>query len=274
MKRFFAILFGSVFFIFWMIGAVQSCSDVSDQGDYPTDDVEELDTIRSVHKHQRTWLDYNNSEQYSVVYSVESADESKSARERLAFEVESWETEEQFWAKVYLDLYEKSKSQLHFIQDSLQFIGDSLQLGREDFARMVVSFVQDIPYNYILPEGCEGHEDFPCVPNVKFGILSPIEFLNTLQGDCDTRTVLLFTLLRNFGYEPVILNSNEYLHSMLALDISTSGEYLEHRGKRYAFWETTNIGWLPGMIPPDMSTLSFSLRVTVIFSGSNKGSRA
>lgn len=222
------------------------------------DDVEEYDSTQTKRTHKRAWLDYYSNENYRVAYGVNASLESDAYHDRFNFYPATWETDEEFWQKVYYDLYDKNKTRLGFVQDSLQHIGDSLKLNRDDFARMVVSFVQDIPYNYILPDStCEGHEDHPCVANVKYGIFSPVEFLNTLQGDCDTRTVLLFTLLRNFGYEPVIINSGEYLHSMLALDITASGDYLEYKGKRYAFWETTNVGWLPGMLPPDMNNTSY-----------------
>ena len=223
------------------------------------DEVEydEYDSIRSVYRHRRNWLDYYNNRDYSVRYAVSSTQDDEAFHDRDALEVQYWEDDNDFWKKVYFDLYDQNKSRLNFIQDSLLFIRDSLNMNREDFARMVVAFVQDIPYNYILPEGCEGHDDHPCVPIVKFGILSPVEFLNRLQGDCDTRTVMLFTLLKNFSYDPVILNSNEYLHSMLALDLPTSGDYIMHKGKRYAFWETTNVGWLPGMLPPDMNNTAY-----------------
>jgi hypothetical protein len=259
MKRILLFLFIALLFLSWMMSVFQSCTEgfSAEMDDTTVDDYSEYDTAQTLQHHARTWLDYFNNKNYSVRYAVESSMEEKAFAERDAFFVESWSTDEEFWRMVYMDLYEKNKNQLSFIQDSLTYIRDSLQLEREDFARMVVSFVQDIPYNYILPDSCAGHNDFPCMPNVKYGIYSPIEFLNSLHGDCDTRTVLLFTLLRNFGYEPVILNSTEYLHSMLALDIPSSGEYLEHKGKRYAFWETTNVGWLPGMIPPDMSNKNY-----------------
>ncbi len=259
MKRILFILFGMMIALYWMVSTFQSCTASFDSAKQSeaVDDFEEYDTAQTVHKHKRSWLEYNSNTNYSVQYAVNSSEETAAFNERDAFIVDHWETDEEFWQKVYLDLYEQNKGRLTFIQDSLQFIRDSLQLEREDFARLVVSFVQDIPYNYILPDSCTGHDDFPCVPYVKYGILSPIEFLNTLQGDCDTRTVLLFTLLRNFGYEPVILNSTEYLHSMLALDIPTTGDYLDYKGKRYAFWETTNVGWLPGMLPPDMNNKTY-----------------
>jgi len=259
MKRILAVLFGMMIILSWLVSAFQSCTaEYSYQEESEeTNDFEEYDTAQTIHKHSRAWLDYYNNETYSVQYAIGSSLEAAAYGDRDVLWIDQWETEEEFWGKVYFDLYDKNKDRLTFIQDSLQFIRDSLQLGREDFARMVVSFVQDIPYHYILPDSCAGHDDFPCVPDVKYGIFSPVEFLDKLQGDCDTRTVLLFTLLRNFEYEPVILNSSEYLHSMLALDIPVTGDYIEHRGKHYAFWETTNVGWLPGMLPPDMSNKNY-----------------
>jgi hypothetical protein len=260
MKKFFTILFIVFFLLFWMVGAFQSCTDsITYTPDYDEEnEFDEYDSTALMLTHKRSWLDYYNEETYSMKYAVPAYAGEAAQRGRNGFEVDHWETDNDYWRQVYFALYDQSKTQLNFVQDSLQHLRDSLQLSRDDFARMVVSFVQDIPYNYVVPDSCDAHhQDYPCLPNVKYGLLSPVEFLNTLHGDCDTRTVLLFTMLRNFGYEPVIVNSNEYLHSMLALDITTSGDYLEHRGKRYAFWETTNVGWLAGMLPPDMNNTSY-----------------
>lgn len=80
-----------------------------------------------------------------------------------------------------------------------------------------------------------------------------MEFLHTLKGDCDTRTVLLYGLLKGLGYSPKIANSEFYLHSMLLLDIPSRGEYLVENGKRYYFWETTAAGWQSGQLPPRFS---------------------
>lgn len=259
MKKFFAFVFIFFFAFFWIVGMFQSCSDTSTETtEIDEFEVEAYDSVTEMHTVSRKWLDYHNDVTYTAHYSLQKKWHSEAYDSRDQFNVTYWQNDDDFWRQVYIGLYNQNRNQLDFIQDSLQYIGDSLKLDRTDFAHMVVSFVQDIPYNYVLPDSCDAkHSDFPCVPFVKYGILSPVEFLCTLQGDCDTRTVLLFTLLRNFGYEPVIVNSNEYLHSMLALDIPTSGDYLEYRGKRYAFWETTNVGWLPGMLPPDMNNTSY-----------------
>lgn len=259
MKKFLLFTFIVFFLFFWMVGMFQSCTDnVSYENPREETDTDFYDSAESIHTISRQWLDYFNNENYSTRYSLLEQWHNDAYKARNDFDVENWQSDEDFWQQVYTKLYDQSKNQLAFLEDSLQHIGDSLQLSREDFARMVVSFVQDIPYNYILSDSCNAkHSDFPCVPFVKYGILSPIEFLCTLHGDCDTRTVLIFTLLKNFGYEPVIVNSNQYLHSMIALDIPTTGDYLEHKGKRYAFWETTNVGWLPGMLPPEMNNTNY-----------------
>ena len=256
MKKLLGFVIGMFLVLSFLTSIFRSCAaeyTYEPEIEFEFEEYDEFDSVNSIRKHHRNWLDYYNQTTYSVNYAVSAKEEETAYYDRAAFHVDYWESDEDFWRKVYYELYNKNKSRLSFIQDSLLHVRDSLTLTRDDFARMVVAFVQDIPYNYILPEGCEGHDDHPCIPFIKYGILSPVEFLNRLQGDCDTRTVLLFTLLKNFGYDPVILNSNEYLHSMLALDIPASGDYFVHKGKRYAFWETTNVGWLPGMLPPDMS---------------------
>jgi hypothetical protein len=259
-KKLVTIVIAIFILLFFMVGTFQSCtSNITYTPDYDEEnEFDEYDSVTAINQHHRAWLDYYNETTYSMHYAVSTHEGERAFHERDSFDVDYWENDDDYWKQVYLNIYEQSKDRLGFVQDSLQHIRDSLQLNRDDFARMVVSFVQDIPYHYVVPDSCDSHhQDFPCVPFVKYGLLSPVEFLTTLDGDCDTRTVLLFTMLRNFGYEPIIVNSHEYLHSMLALDISTSGDVLEYHGKRYAFWETTNVGWLPGMLPPDMNNTKY-----------------
>jgi hypothetical protein len=44
---------------------------------------------------------------------------------------------------------------------------------------------------------CDGYE--------RFGINTPVEFIATLQGDCDTRTLLLYTILAHYGYDVALM---------------------------------------------------------------------
>jgi len=221
------------------------------------EEYEETDSVLAIRKHHRSWVEYTYNDGYCTEYQFTSASSISSSTFRNSIVLNDASSEGDFWSKVYFTLYQHDRGQLSHLQDSLQHLGELYQLDRGSFARFVVSFVQDIPYNYIVPGDCAQYTTHPCVPNVQFGILSPVEFLYSLQGDCDTRTVLLYTLLRNFGYDPLIINSREYRHSMLALDVPASGESFIYKGRTYSYWETTNVGWLPGMLPPDMNNKDY-----------------
>ncbi len=105
-------------------------------------------------------------------------------------------------------------------------------------------------------------EDFetdgqPCIGNVPLGIISPYEFIHSLYGDCDTRSVLLYVLLAEMGFDPMIVVSDEYAHAMLALNVQAQGDHIRHEGKKYYFWETTAAGWPIGMLPPDVNNINY-----------------
>ena len=221
------------------------------------DEISLEDSIQSRVINGRSWMEYMNNAGFCSSYNVTYQEFDDASWSRNNMSVASWIDDQDYWRQVYGKLYLDNKDHLLSLQDSLLGIKAQQNLDREAFARVVVAFVQDIPYEYVLNEECSGSETAPCNGGVLFGIYSPVEFLGRMHGDCDTRTVLLYTLLRNLGYEPLIINSNEYLHSMLALDVPSSGDDFEYKGKRYAYWETTNVGWLAGMLPPDMNNKDY-----------------
>lgn len=164
----------------------------------------------------------------------------------------------EFWGKVYRQLAESDQGQIKTVIDSLDQLARVDSLNYTAFAHAVVKMIQDIPYQYILSGVCTSEQsDHPCYGNQRYGITSPVEFLYTLKGDCDSRTVLIYTILRHFNYDPVVLISKEYRHSMLALNIPAAGEYLTIAGEKYYFWETTATGWEPGIIPPGMENKKY-----------------
>ena len=114
--------------------------------------------------------------------------------------------------------------------------------SRNQFADVIVSFTQDIPYNLIDND---------------VDIYAPVEFIKKYKGDCDTKTIFLYVVLKKFGYDVVILNSWHYGHSILGINLPTSGNnYKYYNGKRYYVWETTYPGWLKGQIPPKVFNLN------------------
>lgn len=168
-------------------------------------------------------------------------------------------TYHQYWGDIYQSLVNESKPILGFLIDSLNNQGVEKELSKEGMANLVVSFVQDIPYSYILSKDCSTLENrkHPCVGNAYLGILAPYEFIHSLHGDCDTRSVLIYAILEEMGFDPMIVISREYAHAMLAINIPAVGDYLTFKGKNYYFWETTAKNWPVGVLPPGSNNINY-----------------
>lgn len=208
-----------------------------------------------VRRHHRTWNKYAYDSVFCASYEIPHEAVRLARQERQAIRPRG-DGYAAYWRDVYLSLHKTSSGKLQSVRDSLLRIAFGAQLSRSDLARMTVAFVQDIPYSYVMPGACEA-VDFPCRADERFGILGPLEFLFSLAGDCDTRSVLLYTLLKNMGFSPLIVISSQYQHAMIAVDVPATGDYLEYRGRRFYFWETTNVGWQPGMLPPDTNNVAY-----------------
>lgn len=149
------------------------------------------------------------------------------------------------------------------VYDSLDKLITSKNLIGRKKAEVIVSMVQSLPYYVIIDESCNpmAYNDreirqmmltSPCLPNIQHGIQSPSEFLSNLKGDCDTRTLFLFKVLKHYDYDVVILGSEYYKHSIIGIHFAYeygNGIHYEYLGKKYWVWETTaedmEIGELP-----------------------------
>ena len=176
----------------------------------------------------------------------------------------------QYWNKIYSSLIQNDRSKLDKICNMYKKIGLDNNLNYHEFADMVVSSVQWIPYVLILEKSCEESiyeggfvteyllSGKPCLGNIKFGIQSPVEFMSNFKGDCDTRAVMCFLVLDKFGYDVAVLISEKYGHAILGINLSSGGgDFVKFKGKRYYVWETTSIGYKVGNIPPECSNLRY-----------------
>jgi hypothetical protein len=220
---------------------------------------EEMIDKGAFRKITRSWTDYNRKA-FCLNYAVDADDKIASRLFRDEFKLtdnRNYADYRLYYGAIYEGLYEHDLTKLDFLFDTLDMIRKKENLSYTAFARMVVCMVQDIEYSYILSGECieqkVGFKD--CVPNERFGILTPIEFLYTLKGDCDTRSLLLYAIFKHFDYDVAIVISHEYAHAMLALNIPSSGSSIEFQGKKLAFWETTDRGWPSGMLPPGWSDI-------------------
>ena len=208
--------------------------------------------------HQRDWRLSGYSASFCTTYESQEKLSLEVGRRRNEMVLDRSEYED-FWGQVYFNLVKDSKSYINFVVDSLANASLMQELSRLELAELIVTFVQDIPYSYVLAKDCESRdtEDRPCIGNISLGLLSPYEFLHSLYGDCDTRAVLIYTLLEEFGFDPMVVVSSEYAHAMLALNVPSTGDHLQYRGKNYYFWETTGKGWPLGVLPPSTNNVNY-----------------
>lgn len=220
----------------------------------------------SILVHHRMWKDYDDSIYEGNIW-IRSRDmaRSRSFKNRLIVPLDA------YWGyDVMLNaLQANDSSLLPGVYQLLDTIRMRRHLSRIAFAKVVVAFVQDIPYSLVLDKDCDPDlysdpftrrylqtADASCSGHQRFGINTPVEFMGTLKGDCDTRTLLLYTLLDHYGYDVAILSSEIYSHSLLGIVLPIPGVTYSFHGRSYVLWETTAPGMSPGVINPSMNNLS------------------
>lgn len=196
---------------------------------------------------QFLWSDFDNKQYYGdFKFRYGDFINSRENKEKISFNS---------FNRLYNDLNNYDVDRMELIFKSLQMIKNDNNLNQNRFAEVVVSLIQSIPYSLNIPGECN-EKDIPCISNVKYDILTPLEFFYYKKGDCDSRTLLIYTILKKFGYDVVILNSDLYGHSMIGINIAVYGKYKLINQKKYYFWETTNKGWNVGVLPPESNDIS------------------
>lgn len=173
------------------------------------------------------------------------------------------------YGELYAQIYQYDRLKLNEIINSFDKIARQGNYSRFEFADIIVSAVQNIPYSLVIQEDCEQEyyndptvrelidEGTNCEGYVYAGIYTPIEFIDNFEGDCDTRTLFIYTILRHYDYDVKILNSDLYGHSIIGLNIPHHGRYKYAQGKRYYTWETTSENWELGDLSPEVSDMNY-----------------
>ena len=200
--------------------------------------------VQKLVSHYHNWND-NKSRSYSGKVSVKVNDVKKSTLYKNNINPISW-------SDFYKKIIENDKLKISTIYELFDEIYRSNSLNRKDFADIIVTFVQNIPYNILTMDSCNEaylknqsikdmiDEGIECDGNVFLGLYTPTEFISNFKGDCDTK----------------ILNSDVYGHSILGINLPSRGRYKTHLGKRYYTWETTSLNWQLGDLSPSTSRMS------------------
>jgi hypothetical protein len=169
---------------------------------------------------------------------------------------------------VYKAMTLKDESRLNGVYPLFDSLRTANRLDSIHFAGMLVSFVQDIPYTTVTDGICNGQGNdalsglsdltsYNCIGHIPYGVQSPVEFMANFQGDCDTRTLFLFTLLNHYHYRVAILGSAAFRHSLLGLDLPISGSAKLAGSERYVLWETTSKGFTAGHLSPEIDYMDY-----------------
>jgi curved DNA-binding protein CbpA len=223
-----------------------------------------IDTLIS---HYMVWDDYNGKT-YEGNFSVRKSalDQAHLYKETLNIPANS----ENNYDKIIFSLKENDKNNitgLYNMFDSLQLVNKPNAMA---FAEIIVSFVQKIPYTLILPKACDSRlykDEFilkylstpyaRCEGFERYGINTPVEFMAKLNGDCDTRTLLLYTILSHYNYDVALLSSAHYGHSTIGINLPYEGKTFKYNNQRYVFWETTIENVKPGILSNEISNTDY-----------------
>ena len=243
--------------------------ELSDNSDVPKTDYDTLNSEKNqpifdtLIINNRVWKDYlGDIHRMDIVLSKRDIRISRNNRNR------NYMTNG--FSGLYQDLSIFNDALLERVYVSLDSLRLAKKMDEKTFAEAIVSMIQDIPYKLTLETDCaQGAQQSRfvmeylnqcsepcCLGNTKFGLQAPPEFLGNLYGDCDTRTLCLYTILKHFDYDVGIINSNQLAHSMLAINLPYKGVYKSYNNKRYYLWETTNAGFMPGYVPPDYNNMN------------------
>jgi hypothetical protein len=241
--------------------------EIEEDEDKENEEIEDISDIGEDKYLDWTWIDFNGDRQ-KIKFKYKDGYLSSSTKNR----------ENSF---DYGKLYRHDRVLLADLIDKMQLSIKNQDLDYLGAIEYVCSSIQHIPYTLILSSQgieypvnsgrfvkcpCQTNFGFykndcnarnnadGCCNNVDpFGVYAPFEFVYKKTGDCDTRALLAFTILKEMGFDVAVMVSRKESHSVL-------GVYLPSRnglsfgknnfGKKYILWELTNDKWRLGMKVP------------------------
>lgn len=218
--------------------------------------------------HTIRWDDFVPNS-YTAAYSTSSKEFEDSQRLHPPFANPQVSEAMQYWNAVYTEFSRHDMPKLDSIVLYFRNEQRSRNLSSVQTAEMVTTFIQEIPYCLIHEGSCREADQMaafisdyhrsgkPCLPDIIAGVQSPYEFLHTLKGDCDTRSLLGFSILTRLGIPASVWVSEAYGHSVLGVGLGTGGSNAKTVGGiRHSAVELTAKGFRLGMISPEQGDMN------------------
>lgn len=217
------------------------------------------------------WMDFIPNS-YAAKYSTSSLAffDSQGKHKKYAAEDVS-NNPVQYFNNLYNELEQTDNAKIDAVTKILSNQASSKNLNTLQTAEMVVTFIQEIPYCLVHDWSCEvivnkGNSDFitnyhkdrkPCLPDIPGGVQSPYEFLHNLKGDCDTRSLLGYAILKKLNIPASVWVSSTYGHSILGVGLPVGGgSYKNIQGVNHYAVELTSKGFRIGMIPAEIQNMN------------------
>ncbi len=140
-------------------------------------------------------------------------------------------------------LYQKNKSRMQKYRDVLLRVAHKHQLNEWEFCKLVLSFVQQIKYE--IPSDFRGGL-------YTGGIYTPPEVLILEKGDCDSKSLLLSTLLMSERTEVILLDGPRHVLVGIEGYPRKQDYYVQLDGKYFILCEASNGPWFPGKIAKEI----------------------
>ena len=167
------------------------------------------------------------------------------------------ETSTSMGYEVWTEMYENDKTGLKGVVESYKKIIKKNNLNFMQSLDLIGSSAQHDEYTFIEYGPCQGMASNcapkGCCENVKpFAVYSPIEYIVQRTGDCDTKPLYAYTILKELGFDVALAHGDARdaygqggPHCVLAVALNTipkgGNTFIKERSsnKKYYLWEMT-----------------------------------
>ena len=155
-------------------------------------------------------------------------------------------------SKIYSDFIKASNPVIDSMLKAMKMDMNKKQIRGNDMLNYVVTAIQTPRYTSIeYGDKCKYNDCRPradgrgCCENIyPFGLFTPAEFILQKTGDCDTKSLVAYALLKKLGFKAAMLTGETEggPHAMLGLTNvvpSIPSKYVQYNGRIYYPWEVT-----------------------------------
>ncbi|WP_028972684.1 hypothetical protein [Spirochaeta cellobiosiphila] len=126
------------------------------------------------------------------------------------------------WIRYYQLIYEDNYERLDVLSSFLDIYWS--EYSETERIQKLVSWVQNFKYTR-----SELFSD----------LLSPVATAYEFSGDCDSRSLLIISILEHWGVESILMVSEEYSHAMVGISMDYTGAQFNFNSRKYVVAETT-----------------------------------